>query len=86
MTKETNKPIDKIKLGPINAAIWKTDTENGPVFNVTFDRVYRTSDGKFGNTNTFRTRDLLVLSKLADLAHTAITSDLTAEDGDENAG
>lgn len=86
MTNATNKPIEKLKLGAINAAIWKTDTENGPVFNVTFDRVYRNGEGNFGNTNSFRSRDLLVLAKLADLAHTAVTGDLAIEDADSNAG
>ncbi len=88
MTKptSTNKPFDKIKIGPITAAIWKTDTANGPLFNVTFDRAYRNSDGVFGNTGSFRPNDLLVLAKLADRTHTVITDGLAAGSSDETDG
>lgn len=86
MTNSTtiNKPIGKVKIGALTAAIWKTELDNGPVFNVTFDRVYRDKEGNFKHSDSFSTRDLLALAKLADRAHTVIVSDLAVDDGDEN--
>ncbi len=40
--------------------------------NVTFQRLYRTEDGKWLSTNSFSRDDLLVLMKVADATHTRV--------------
>ena len=66
-----NKPIDEIRIGAVKAAIWQNDTERGPRFNATFARLYRDGE-RWKSTDSFGRDDLLVLSKLADLAHSRV--------------
>lgn len=66
------KPIEEIRIGSIKAALWRNDGESGPRFNVTFQRLYRTEDGKWQSTSSFGRDDLLVLAKVADAAHTRL--------------
>ena len=69
MTK--TKPFSQVRLGSINAAIWKNETKNGTRFNVTFERLYH--DGKeWKSSDSFGRDDLLALAKVADFTHTRI--------------
>jgi hypothetical protein len=68
---DNSKPVAKLRLGRISAAIWKNDTDKGPLFNVSFQRSYKEGD-EFKNSQSFGRDDLLVLAKLADEAHTKI--------------
>jgi len=67
------RPIHEITLGPVRAAIWANETENGVRYNVTFERSYRDGD-TWKSTGSFGVNDLLVLGKAADQAHTWILS------------
>ena len=69
MEKETNKPVDEVKLGSIVASIWKNQSNGRTFYNVTFSRIYKDDDG-WKRTESFGRDDLLVLAKVADLAHT----------------
>src|SRR4051812_38188928 len=66
------QPIRTIRLGNIRAAIWENWGEFGAVYNVTLSRSYRDSQQQWQNSSSFGLNDLLVLSKVADLAHTWI--------------
>jgi len=35
------KPVHEVRLGRIKAAIWRNDTQNGPLYNVTIVRLYK---------------------------------------------
>jgi hypothetical protein len=74
MAKKQNKvqPVEEVRIGSIKAAIWRNDGDNGPRFNVTFQRLYRTEDGKWQSTGSFGRDDLLVLKKVADATHTRV--------------
>ena len=65
------KPVHGIRLGRIRAAIWENDTANGARHAVTFERLYK-DDGEWKQTKSFDRDDLLVVAKVADLAHTWI--------------
>jgi hypothetical protein len=65
------KPVDEVRLGVIKAAIWKSETETGPRYNVTFERIYKDGD-IWQSTPSFSRDDLLVVAKVADLAHSKI--------------
>jgi hypothetical protein len=54
------------------AAIWRNEDDNGPRFNVTFQRFYRTEDGKWQSIGSFGRDDLLVLMKVAEATHTRV--------------
>ena len=70
-----NKPVKTIRIGRISAAIWANPNEHGTFYSVTFERGYR-QDQEWKSTNTFGRDDLLVLAKIADLAHTWIAQAL----------
>ncbi|MDE2806544.1 MAG: hypothetical protein OXN18_15485 [Gemmatimonadota bacterium] len=66
-------PAADIRIGPVRAAIWDNQTQDGqPFHTVTFSRLYKNDDGEWRDTPSFRTRDLLPLAKLADRAHSKI--------------
>ena len=68
---KTNQPAREIRIGGIKAVIWLNQTQNGDRHNVQFQRLYR-DDGTWKQTDSFGRDDLLVLAKVADLAHTWI--------------
>ena len=65
------KPIHEVRLGAIEAAIWKNDTESGVRYNTTFSRLYR-EDDECKSTDSFGRDDLLTLAKVADRVHSWI--------------
>ena len=70
---DSKKPIARIALHPVSAAIWKNDGNNGEAFyNVTFERRYRDDSGKWQSSTSFSSNDLLLLAKVADLAHSEV--------------
>ena len=70
---DRQKPIHEVRFGSVKAAIWENQTENGVRHNVTFERLYK-SDEEWKQTQIFGRDDLLVLAKVADLAHTWIVT------------
>ena len=70
----TNRaPASKIdQYWPITAAIWRNVTTDGKVwYSVTFERSYKKEgEEKFSSSDSFSGEDLLVLQKVAGLAHT----------------
>ena len=66
------KPVEEVRIGSIKAAIWRNEGESGARFNVTFQRLYRTEEGKWQSTSSFGRDDLLVLMKVADATHTRV--------------
>ena len=76
----TQKPVAHERIGNVEAAIWRNETEGRARFNVTFKRHYKDGDA-WKSTDSFRRDDLLVLAKVADNAHTIIL-ELQQEEGD----
>ena len=69
---DTN-PADEIRIGRLKATIWLNPTEDGRGrYNVVFAAVYRDADGEWHTTHSFGLNDLLLLAKVADLAHTRV--------------
>ncbi len=67
-----NKPVHRIRLSAVSAAIFKNESGEGDVYYTTrFDRSYK--DGEdWKHTQSFGHDDTLKLSKVADLVHTWI--------------
>jgi len=70
-TTTNNMPADRVRLGRIEAAIWENQGEKGPIFSVTIKRRYRVKD-EWKATPSMGRDDLLLLAKVADLAHSRI--------------
>ena len=66
------KPVDEIRIGRVKATIWRNGTEDRPRHNVTFSRLYKDDAGEWKSTQSFGRNDLLVLAKVADLAHSRL--------------
>lgn len=82
-TPAKNRPVQTIRIGSIKAAIWANDGSQGGVFySVTFVRVYKDGQGQWQTADTFGRDDLLVLAKVADLAHSWIVDTLQAPGGE----
>ncbi len=70
---DNKKPVSKITLHPVTAAIWKNQNGDGKVFySVTFERSYRDEAGNWKSSDNYSVGELLLLAKVADLAHTEI--------------
>ena len=65
------KPIHEVRISTVKGAIWRNETENGTRYNVTFSRIYKDGDN-WKSTDSFGRDDLLLLGKVADLAHSWI--------------
>jgi hypothetical protein len=73
-TKMTNasKPADRISIFPVSCAIWRNISEGKVYFNATFEKSFRDASGKWATTSSFSATELLLLSKVSDLAHSRI--------------
>jgi hypothetical protein len=66
------KQVHKIPLGTVEATIWLHNVETGPRHVVTVRKLLYNDGTGWKGTNTFARDDLLLLAKVADLAHTWI--------------
>jgi hypothetical protein len=62
-----NKPANAIRLGAIEASIWRNETENGPRYSVTITRLYK-DDEQRKTTDSFGRDDLPLAGKVLDMA------------------
>ena len=74
-----NRPIHQIRIGLIRAAVWENPTDTGVWYAVTFERSYRDGE-EWKSSDSYGRDDLLVLAKLADLAHTWIFQAVQRQD------
>ena len=86
MTQTMNKPVDEVRIGRVKAAIWRNQSDDGfrqPRYSVVFSRIYKDGD-TWKSTASFGRHDLLVLAKVADLAHTRICELPQESNGEDN--
>lgn len=79
-TKE--RPAHNVKIGLVEAAIWRNETDGRQRFNVTVRRSYAVEhEGKrtWKSTDSFGRDDLLALAKAVDLAHSWIHEQAAAK-------
>lgn len=75
-----NPPVDKVRMFPVEAAIWQRYTQDGrAVYSATFQRSYKDQQGAWQRTTSFNGSDLLVLAECARAAYQRI-QDIKAED------
>lgn len=76
-------PIKTLRIGRIKAAIWENSADQRTFYNVTFARSYLDEEKKWHDSDSFGRDDLLLLSKLADQAHSFIYERMSAQRSDE---
>jgi len=69
-----NKPVHTVRHRSIKAAIWKNETSNGPMYNVTVVRSYRDDNGDWKDTQSIGYDDLMNVAALMYEAHAYISS------------
>lgn len=68
----SDRPVAEVRLGRIKAVIWANAGEDGEVWHtVQLVRLYREGD-RWQSTHSFRRNDLLLVAKVADLAHSKV--------------
>lgn len=82
-----SKPAAKITMFPITAAIWRNEKDGRPFYSVSFQRAYKDGEGNRQYTDSFGGGDLLLLAKVADLAHSEVEklrgADRASQESDE---
>ena len=68
---EKNRPVSEVRLGMVVASIWANYVQGNVRHNVTFARLYH-DDAGWHRSDSFGRDDLLLLAKVADLAHSRI--------------
>ena len=81
-TQESNRPVHSVRHRNIKAAIWKNQTERGPMYNVTLTRSYRDGE-EWRDSTSFGFDDLMTLAKALFDAHTWIASAKAADTGSD---
>lgn len=76
-------PVKTLRLGRIKAAIWENSADQRTFYNVTFARAYMDEEKKWHDSDSYGRDDLLLLSKLADQAHTFICDRMSSQRGEE---
>ncbi len=70
MSEETkNQPVDRIRVGRVEASIWENEGKNGPWKSVTLSRAYEDQDGNLKSTSSFSGTDLLLAAEALRLAY-----------------
>ncbi|AMV24018.1 hypothetical protein VT84_06455 [Gemmata sp. SH-PL17] len=64
-----SQPAHKIRIGALQATIWRNPSEKGDWYSVKLTRGYKTDDG-WRESDSLGHDDLLAGAKLLDLAHT----------------
>ena len=77
-------PIKTLRIGRLKAAVWENGSDDRTFYNVTFARTYMGEDKKFRDADSFGRDDLLLLSKLADVAHTFVCDRMATQRPDEH--
>lgn len=78
-----NKPVHEVRLGVVKAAIWANETDYGVRYGVTFQRLYKDGDD-WKTTDSFGRDELLLVAKVADMAHTWICQEAKSGNSDGN--
>lgn len=61
-----SKPINRLKAGKIEMAVWEGDYQGKPTKSYTFQKSYKAQDGTWKNTNYYGFEDLQNIKLLCD--------------------
>ena len=64
---DATRPVERIRRGRIQAAIWRQTSDKGTFYNFTLERSYKDNAGQYQSTSSFSLQDALLVAKVADL-------------------
>jgi hypothetical protein len=67
---DKQRPVHEIRLGRVRATFWRNEHEGRGYLNATFSRLYKDQDSRWRDSESYGPDDVLLLAKVADLAHT----------------
>jgi hypothetical protein len=68
-----NRPVHEVRLGAIKASIWENPAGDSIRYSVALSRIYKDKDSdQWKSTESFGRDDLLLVAKVADMAHSWI--------------
>jgi len=68
-TNTPNQPVDRVRFGAVQAALWRNQDSEGRVrYNFSLERIYKDSNGDWQSTGSFGRDDALVVGKVAERA------------------
>ena len=74
-----SSPAHKLRIGVLQATIWRNISEKGTWYSVTPSRSYKQGDETWRETDSLGYDDILAMAKLLDEAHTWITRQMQAD-------
>lgn len=74
-----NGPEKMFRYGALGLSIWRKESADGPWYSVKISRSYKDKDGTWQYADSFGVRDLLLMAKLFDQAHTWIEERMADE-------
>jgi hypothetical protein len=81
----TAQPVQRFRIGLLEAALWQNTSENNRVFyNVTIHRSFQDREGEWKTTGSFNHTDLLNVARLAERAESWISSRLNGRQTEQN--
>ncbi|MHC1763407.1 MAG: hypothetical protein AB9869_03735 [Verrucomicrobiia bacterium] len=78
-------PVHTVKLGKIQASVWRNETKQGPRFNVTMARLYL-ENGEWKRSDSFGRDELLAVAKALETAYFWIWSHPATDDKGDASG
>jgi len=79
---ERKHPVAKHRDGAIEVSIWRSETENGVLYNTERTRSYRDQNDRWQRTHSIAERDLLKAARLDEMAYATIQK-LRAQERDK---
>lgn len=76
-----NKPVHTVRHRSIKATIWRNETSNGSMYNVTVVRSYRDDAGEWKDSGSIGYDDLMNVAALMYEAHAYISSVRAQDNG-----
>ncbi len=72
-TSTSNPPADHVRLGSVQAAIWRNADSEGRIrYSATLKKRYKDANGDWQSTTSFNRDELPTAAKAFDMAHTRI--------------
>jgi hypothetical protein len=59
-----NPPVFSVRHRALKATVWKNETENGPMYNTTLSRSYKSDSDEWRESTSFGWDDLLIVAEL----------------------
>ena len=74
-----SSPAHKLRIGVLQATIWRNISDKGTWYSVTPSRSYKQGDETWRETDSLGFDDILAMAKLLDQAHTWIVNQMQAD-------